>query len=82
MEPARTIISKLGGATAVAAIAGVHRTRVYLWMRGKEVGGTGGLIPQWHIPKLMAAAQANGVTLTGDDFLPQLPASENVPGVR
>lgn len=70
MEPASTIIGKLGGDTAVAAIVGVHRTRVANWKRPKEVGGTGGMIPFKHAPALIAAANAKGIHLSADDFLP------------
>lgn len=70
MEPASTIIKALGGPAKVAAIAGVHRTRVYGWMRARDAGGTGGVIPMAHIPKLLAAARSAGVSLYGDDFIP------------
>lgn len=70
MEPATTIIKTLGGAAKVAQIAGVHRTRVYSWMRPVSAGGTGGYIPMRHIPKIIAQAKAEGVDLSGDDFLP------------
>lgn len=70
MEPAQTIVKKLGGPNAVAEIAGVHRTRVSNWMRPKEAGGTGGMIPFKHVPALIAAASAQGVELKADDFLP------------
>lgn len=70
MEPAASIIDKLGGDTAVAAIAGVHRTRVANWKRGKDVGGTGGTIPFRHVPALLKAAQDKDIPLSADDFLP------------
>ncbi len=70
MEPASKIIKALGGADEVATITGAHRTRVYKWMRPKEDGGTGGVIPIPHIRKLIDAAKARGITLTGDDFIP------------
>ena len=73
MEPARTIVEKLGGPNAVAGIAKVHRTRVSNWMRPKEAGGTGGQIPFKHVPALLAAAREQGKELSADDFLP--PAS-------
>lgn len=69
MEPANTIIDTLGGPTAVARIVGVHRTRVSGWKRPKEKGGTGGRIPFWHAEKLIAAAAAQGKSLSADDFL-------------
>lgn len=70
MEPARTIITKLGGVAAVSRLARVHRTRVSNWMRPKERGGTGGIIPQRHIRCLLDAAQRSGVALTAEDFFP------------
>ena len=70
MEPATTIIRVLGGPIRVSEIAGVHRTRVYSWMRDKDRGGTGGIIPFGHIPKLIEAARARKIKLSGDDFLP------------
>lgn len=71
MEPAKTIIRKLGGVERVSAIAGVHRTRVYKWMRAREDGGTGGSIPFDHAPALIAEARRQGVHLSADDFLPR-----------
>lgn len=70
MEPAATIIRNLGGDTAVAAITGVHRTRVANWKRSKEAGGSGGAIPFRHVPALLEAAKAQGISLSTDDFLP------------
>lgn len=70
MEPARTIIDRLGGPSKVSAIAGVHRTRVSNWAREKSAGGTGGIIPQRHVRKLLAAAREKGVDLSAEDFLP------------
>lgn len=70
LEPAKSVIERLGGINAVAAIASKHRTRVYRWMRPVEAGGTGGLIPQREIPRLLAHASANSIPLSADDFLP------------
>lgn len=75
MEPATSIIGKLGGPNRVAAIANVHRTRVSNWKRPKEAGGTGGAIPFKHVPALLDAARAAGVELSADDFLPVKVAS-------
>lgn len=71
MEPARSIIDRLGGPNKVAEITGVHRTRVSNWARQKSAGGTGGTIPFKHVPILLAAAKAEGVDLVADDFLPK-----------
>lgn len=70
MEPARTIIIKLGGPSAVAGIVNVHRTRPYDWMRSREDGGTGGLIPQAHHVVLLRYAAENAIDLRAEDFLP------------
>lgn len=70
MQPATDIIKKLGGADVVAGIVGVHRTRVYKWMHPKSNGGTDGLIPSWHIQKLLDYAAREGVDLTAAEFFP------------
>lgn len=70
MEPASSIIASLGGDTAVAAITGVHRTRVANWKRPRATGGTGGVIPLKHISKLLDAARARDIPLTAAQFLP------------
>ena len=69
MQPAQTIIQKLGGPSAVAKIVGVHRTRVSSWQRPRATGGTGGRVPQDHIPALLRHARENGVELSAVDFL-------------
>lgn len=69
-EPASTVIRKLGGPKSVAGIVGVHRTRVSNWARGKDVGGTGGVIPMKHVAKLLDFAKANGIDLSACDFIP------------
>jgi hypothetical protein len=71
MEPANTIIKRLGGPSEVAKIADVHRTRVYGWMRPKSAGGTGGIIPFRHVPLLIEAARSKGIVMSADDFLPR-----------
>jgi hypothetical protein len=76
MEPARTIISKLGGVAVVSDLVGIHRTRVSNWRRPRTKGGTNGLIPQDYHLRLIDFAATKGVTLTGDDFLP-IRSSEN-----
>jgi hypothetical protein len=70
MEPADSIIQKLGGPSEVAKIVGVHRTRVSNWKRPRNRGGTGGRVPQNHIPALLAYARDNGIGLGPADFIP------------
>ncbi|WP_412058217.1 hypothetical protein [Bartonella sp. DGB2] len=63
------MIRTLGGARAVASLLGIHRTRVYAWMRPVENGGTGGRVPIRHIPILLNEAKKMGIDITADDFL-------------
>lgn len=70
MEPAQTIITKLGGPSAVARVVKLHRTRVSSWQRPRERGGHDGLIPQRHHRALLDFAERNKIPLTADDFLP------------
>lgn len=70
MEPAQSIIRKLGGPTAVASLVGIHRTRVSSWQRDRASGGTGGRIPQNHIPVLLEFARSKEIALTHADFFP------------
>lgn len=76
MQPADSVIERLGGVVKVAEIAGVHRTRVSNWKRAKEAGGTGGRIPQGHIETLIAHARAKGIALTHADFFAAAEAVE------
>jgi len=68
MEPAASIIAKLGGPSAVAAAAGTSYTAPYRWQHPVEKGGTGGRIPAKHIPVLIELAKANGIELEAGDF--------------
>ena len=67
MEPAASIIERFGGPTKVAALLGVHRTRVHNWKATR--GGTGGLIPQRYHVRLLEEARRAGIPLTANDFL-------------
>lgn len=70
MEPASSIITKLGGPTKVGREIGVHRVSVSKWMAPKP-SGTGGVIPFKHVPGLLKIAKGLGVPLSADDFLPK-----------
>ena len=50
LEPARTIIIRLGGVTRTAEVAGCKPSSVSRWMIPQDQGGTAGTIPQkyWH----------------------------------
>lgn len=71
-EPANSIITKFGGPEAVAVIVDATPGQVRRWRRSKEKGGTGGIVPHWHIEKLVAAAIARRIKLKPADFAPVL----------
>lgn len=73
MEPARSIIARLGGEKIVSEITGRAYTAPYRWQQPFEKGGTGGLIPQRLHVKLLDYAAANGIALAPADFLPVHP---------
>jgi hypothetical protein len=68
LDPARTVIERIGGVMAAAEATGKNRTRVYRWMRPRAVGGTDGLIPSRYHRDLLDYAKKNGRPLTPDDF--------------
>lgn len=69
MDPAYSIIAKLGGADAVAVATGKSRTRVYRWTYPVERGGTGGVIPTKSARRLLKHARTNRIALTEAEFL-------------
>lgn len=71
MEPARTIVRKLGGPAKVAELTGAASTAPYRWQYPREKGGTGGVIPQRHHRKLLDYARENRIELKAEDFLPE-----------
>ena len=70
MEPARTIIEALGGEATVARLTGTAYTAPYRWQYPKDRRGTGGTIPQKYHRLLLDYAEANGIHLRAEDFLP------------
>jgi len=75
MEPAKTIIKRLGGEAAVSGITGTAFTAPYRWQHPKTKGGTGGLIPQRHHRALLDYAKQNEIGLSAEDFLEPAEAS-------
>jgi hypothetical protein len=71
MEPAATIIRRLGGEKHVAYVTGTAYTAPYRWQYPRERGGTGGLIPQRHHATLIACARERRIRLSADDFMPR-----------
>jgi hypothetical protein len=76
MEPARTVIKRLGGEAKVAEVTDTAYTAPYRWQHPKDKGGTGGLIPQKYHRALLAYALVNNIPLSAEDFLPAVPASD------
>lgn len=68
LDPAASIIRRLGGVDIVARERKVDRTRVFRWMYPVERGGTGGVIPPRHIIPLMEFAEKRGKRLRRADF--------------
>jgi hypothetical protein len=68
LEPARSIIAKLGGEARVSELTDTAFTAPYRWQYPKSKGGSGGRIPQKHIPTLLAHARDNGIDLRADEF--------------
>lgn len=75
MEPASTIISKCGGARAVADICGRTTSYVYKWTYPKERSGRDGYVPHEDAEKLLAAARRGEIDIAPEDFFLR-PAAE------
>jgi hypothetical protein len=68
LEPAKSIIEKLGGVDTVAGIVGRDITRVYRWMYPAANGGTNGLIPSKFVLGLLDYANRKGIKLEPIEF--------------
>lgn len=69
LDPARSIIDRLGGAHAVAAMTGRHVTRVRRWTYPRERRGSDGIIPLPEALKIIENAADGKIGLTMDDFV-------------
>lgn len=69
MEPASSIIERLGGEAVVAKITRTAFTAPYRWQHARDKGGTGGLVPQKHHRPLLDYARTKGIELSAEDFL-------------
>lgn len=68
LEPASTVLAKIGGVEVAASITGKHVSRIYRWTYPREKGGTGGVIPHEDATKLLKHASENKLELTPADF--------------
>lgn len=68
LEPAATVIRKLGGLDEAAEAAGTDKSWVSRWRQPKSNGGTDGLIPAKYQPLLLEWAREKGRPLRPEDF--------------
>lgn len=68
LEPASTVLTKIGGVEVAAQVTGKHPSRIYRWTYPRAKGGTGGVVPHDDATKLLKHAQANGIALVPSDF--------------
>jgi hypothetical protein len=68
LEPASTVLAKIGGVEVAASITGKHVSRIYRWTYPREKGGTGGVIPHEDATKLLKHASENNIPLSASDF--------------
>lgn len=80
MEPAASIIKKLGGFAEVSAFLKVAKNVPYRWTYEKERGGTGGVIPHWHHDELLRMAGERGVSLSRYELVTGLAEPEAANG--
>lgn len=62
LEPAYSVIEKLGGKSAVSEALGLDKSTLSRWCQPRP-GGTGGLIPQRYWPQLMQMARDQRVRI-------------------
>ena len=68
LEPARSVIAKMGGIEVVAGVTGKSLSRVYRWMYPRQRGGTDGIIPHGDAKRLLEHAKTAGIDLSPADF--------------
>lgn len=78
MEPAASIIKKLGGHDVIAEYLQTAKNTPFRWTYPREKGGTGGIIPHWHHEKLMQMATDRGIPLSRIELVEGVSASAEV----
>jgi len=68
LEPAASVIEKLGGLDEAAEAARVHKSQPTRWRSPVSKGGTGGLIPAKRQQLMLAWAREKGLPLRPEDF--------------
>jgi len=69
-EPANTIITKFKGLKPLAEVCDVKVHTVMRWRMPREKGGTGGVVPHWHVQAILNAARERGIDVRASDFAP------------
>lgn len=82
LEPARSVIEKIGGVDAVATVTGKHVSRIYRWTYPRNRGGTGGVVPHDDATKLLIHAEKKGIALRASDFFVVPSHPESAPGMQ
>ena len=67
--PAEIVIQAFGGVLATAQTLGRSRAAVYLWLKPKNEGGTGGGIPASLQETILSKASKRGLALTPTDLI-------------
>lgn len=67
LEPAYTVIERLGGKSAVAEQLSLDKSTLSRWCQPRP-DGTGGVIPFRHWGQLLAMARAKGVDITLEEL--------------
>jgi hypothetical protein len=68
LDPAKTVVARVGGPQKVSDITGRNIATVYRWMTEKARGGTEGVIPHDDAKKLLGHAETAGIDLVPADF--------------
>lgn len=67
LDPAYTVIEKLGGKPALSERLGLDKSTLSRWCQARP-SGTGGLIPQRYWPALIEVAREQGVSITLEEL--------------
>lgn len=73
LDPAYTIIQKLGGMQNAVEASGASETRVYRWQLPRNRGGTDGLIPTKRQQRILDWAAKKNINLVPADFFVRRP---------
>lgn len=78
MEPASTIIKRLGGEARASQITGTSAATPYKWQYPRSAKGTGGTIPLRHHRAILEYSKAHRLGITAEDLQPCERDQENV----